>query len=199
MEPLLRIETIPIEYQLQIQRPRLEMRQADNPQGIMEKTPSSLKINTQNIQVRLDTTEMRSSIGLKSAKTLISDAATYGKRVALEAVGEMSRYGDEISQIQNGVTVAGLIKQKMLDQPDTVTVFLPSTGPVISWAPNQMNIQYDAGNLAFEWQVNQNVMNYVPGKFEMLIKQYPKVQIEYLGDPNYVPPSANPNYEEESA
>ncbi len=199
METLLRIETIPIEYQLQIQKPRLELQQAQNPQGKMEKTPSSLKISTKNIKVRLDTTDMRSSIGLKSAKTLISDAAIYGKQVALDAIGEMSRYGEEISRIQDGVTVAGLIQQKMLEQPDTVTVFLPSTGPVISWEPNKMEMQYDPGKLGFDWEVNQNIMNYVPGKFEMVIKQYPKVLIEYLGDPNYVPPSANPNYEEVSA
>ena len=27
-------------------------------------------------------------------------------------------------------------------------------------------------------------MDYIPGKFQMNITQYPKVQIEYLGEPN---------------
>lgn len=199
MKPLLKIQSIPIEYNLQIERPRLEMRQANNPRSNVKKTPSSLQIQTKNIQVRLDTTEMRSSIGLKSAPDLIADAAAYGKQTALEATAEMTRFGDQIGQIQDGVTVAGLIQQKMLEQRDSMTVFLPSTGPVVSWDPNQMDVKYQPGNLEFEWKINQNILNYIPGKFQMVIKQYPKVQIEYLGDPNYVPPSANPNFEEESA
>lgn len=199
MKPLLNIQSIPIEYQLQIERPRLEMRQANNPRSNVTQTPSSLQIHTKNIQVRLDTSDMRSSIGLKSAPDLIAEAAAYGKQTAQEATAEMTRFGDQLGQIQDGVTVAGLIQQKMLQQPDTVTVFLPSTGPAVSWDPNQINMKYQPGNLDFEWKINQNVLNYIPGKFQMVIKQYPKVQIEYLGDPNYVPPSASPNYEEESA
>ncbi len=38
--------------------------------------------------------------------------------------------------------------------------------------------------------------DYVPGKLEINIEQYPKVEIEYVADPLYVPPRANPNYEE---
>lgn len=199
MKQLLSIQSTPIEYQLKIEAPRLEMRQANNPQSNIKQTPSSLQIHTKNIQVRLDTTDMRKSIGLKSAPDLIADAAAYGKQTALEATAEMTRFGDQMGQIQDGVTIAGLIKQKMLEQPDTMTVFLPSTGSAVSWDPNEMNVKYQSGNLEFDWKINQNILNYIPGKFQMVIKQYPKVQIEYLGDPNYVPPSANPNFEEESA
>lgn len=199
MKPLIRIQTTPIEYQLKIEAPRLEMRQAQNPSNQVKQTPSSLQIHTKNIQVRLDTSEMRNSIGLKSAPDLIADAAAYGKQTAMEATAEMTRFGDQIGQIQDGVTVAGLMKQKLLEQPDTMTVFLPSTGPAVSWDPNQMDVKYKPGDLEFDWKINQNILNYVPGKFQMVIEQYPKVQIEYLGDPNYVPPSAKPNYVGESA
>ena len=44
----------------------------------------------------------------------------------------------------------------------------------------------------------QNVMNYIPGKFNFSITQYPEVKIEYLGEPVYVPKSADPNYDEEA-
>ena len=39
-------------------------------------------------------------------------------------------------------------------------------------------------------------MNYIPGKFSIEILQYPKVSVEWLGSPTYVPPSADPNYVE---
>ena len=37
---------------------------------------------------------------------------------------------------------------------------------------------------------------YVPGELAINVEQYPKVEIEYVGEPLYVPPSANPSYEE---
>lgn len=82
----------------------------------------------------------------------------------------------------------------MMEQPESYTAFLPSTGPNISWLPNQLNKNYQAGELSFDWQTARNVFEYVPGRFHMEVLQYPKVQIEYLGEPNYVPKSADPNY-----
>lgn len=37
---------------------------------------------------------------------------------------------------------------------------------------------------------------YVPGELNINVEQYPKVEIEYVGEPMYVPPSASPEYEE---
>ena len=36
---------------------------------------------------------------------------------------------------------------------------------------------------------------YVPGELRVDVEQYPKVDIEYMGEPMYVPPSANPAHE----
>ena len=80
----------------------------------------------------------------------------------------------------------------MLVQPVTYTAFLPSADVQISWQPQELDLEYDAGSLEFDWEIMRNGMDYIPGKFQMAITQYPKVQIEYLGKPNYVPPSANP-------
>ena len=52
---------------------------------------------------------------------------------------------------------------------------------------------------AEEYASAEEVMEYVPGKYQMDILQYPKITVEYLGTPTYVPPSADPNYEEKSA
>jgi len=35
---------------------------------------------------------------------------------------------------------------------------------------------------------------FIPGKIEFEVKQMPKVEIEYLGGPIYVPPSADPEH-----
>lgn len=196
---LISIRSIPIEYQIQMERPRLEVKMADNPIMRMNKVPLQMNIRTRDIQVQLDTTEMRRSMGIKSVPALISEEADKGMQAAQSATAEMSRFGTQTGQIQDGVTIAQLVTQKLFQQPDTITTFIPSVGPDISWIPAQANISVDPGSTSTEWEVSKNVLSYVPGKFQMIIKQYPKVQIEYLGQPNYVPPSAAPNYEDKTA
>ena len=38
-------------------------------------------------------------------------------------------------------------------------------------------------------------MEFIPGNVELIVRDRPRVEIEYIGGPIYVPPSANPNYE----
>lgn len=192
---LLRIQTVPIEYRFQVEHARLEMKQADNAQVRVRQEPAKITAHTRNISVRLDTTDMRYSMGLKNVSDVIADNAKRGKQAALKAVGEMSSFGKQLGRIDKGVTVSQLVTQKMWQQPETVTVFLPSVGPSISWVPNQINKEYTPGVLEMDWQINKNVMDYIPGKFQIIIEQYPSVKIEYLGEPQYVPPSSNPHYE----
>lgn len=101
-----------------------------------------------------------------------------------------------MQQIQDGVSIGQIIRQRLLQQPETYTTFLPSAGTDISWQPAQLDKQYNPGSLEFDWQIMQNQMNFIPGKFQFEITQYPDVRVEYLGKPTYVPPSASPDYVE---
>jgi len=193
---LIKIENIPIQYRFQIERARLELKQADNPSMRQSRTAARLNLQKKDIQVRLDTTEMRNSLNLKSTAKMLSDEAAKGSQAVQKAVSDFGSFGQQVSQIQNGVTIPQLISQKLFEQPDTITTFLPSVGPEISWDPATVDTDYIAASTETDWEINQNVLDYVPGKFQMIIEQYPQVKIEYLGEPHYVPPSANPNYEE---
>lgn len=193
---LLKITSIPIEYRIQVERSRLEINHSPAPKAEMRTTRPELNIDAKNVQVRLDTTEMRSSLGLKSAPRLIKEAGQKGFQDADRAKAEYAQMGNQMAQIQTGVDVADIVSQKLLKQPTTQTVFLPSKGPVVSWEPNSIKMQFKPGELSIDWQVLKNTMDYIPGKFQMEILQYPKIEIEYLGEPNYVPPSASPNYVE---
>ena len=37
-------------------------------------------------------------------------------------------------------------------------------------------------------------MEFVPGSVELIVRDRPRVEIEYLGEPIYFPASASPNY-----
>lgn len=195
MMQLIKITTTPIEYQYQVERPRLEVKQADNPQVKIDQTTVQLGLKQRNTQVRIDTMAMRSSMGLKGMPEFMRQEGDKGMRHLQSLTGEWTQMASQLGRAQEGVTVASIMTQKMLQQPQTRTMFIPSVGPDISWEPAQLDIQYQEGILNTDWKTMQNIMDFVPGKFQMIIKQYPKVHIEYLGGPSYVPPSSAPGYE----
>ena len=75
-----------------------------------------------------------------------------------------------------------------------VTLFLPNGGTEISWIPNDLQTQYHPAEYSANYQMSEYQFEYVPASIEFTVTQYPSVSIEYLGTPNYVPPSADPNY-----
>ena len=196
---LINITSTPIEYKINIEPGRLEMKQADNARQKMTSFPSELSIQSRNIEVRLDSTRMRASLNLRNPGEFARYYGSQGMQTAYENIGDRVQFGNQISQIQDGVSISQVVQQKMLEQPTTYTTFIPSAGIDISWQPQQLNLDYQPTQLEFDWQTMKNSMEYVPGKYQMDILQYPKVQIEYLGTPTYVPPSADPNSEEHSA
>lgn len=193
---LINITSTPIEYKINIEAARLEMKQSDNPRYQMEQNQGRMNIDAKNIQVRLDSTRLRESLNLRDPGAFARYYGSQGRQTAYENIGERVQFGNQISQIQDGVSISQIVQQKAIQQPTTYTTFIPSAGWDISWQPQELNLDYQPTEMNFDWQVQKNVMEYVPGKYQMDILQYPKIKIEYLGTPTYVPPSSDPNYEE---
>lgn len=193
---LINITSTPIEYKINIEAARLEMKQSDNPRYQMEQNQGKMNIDFKNIQVRLDSTRLRESLNLRGPGAFARYYGGQGQQTAYENIGERVQFGNQMAQIKDGVSISQLVQQKAIQQPTTYTTFIPSAGWDISWQPQELNLDYQPTEMNFDWQVQKNVMEYVPGKYQMDILQYPKVEIEYLGSPTYVPPSADPNYGE---
>jgi hypothetical protein len=198
MMQLIRIESTPIEYEIRSHSAKLEMKATQIPPvvGSMRLENVRLDLRSKNIQVQLDSTQMRRDLGYKSTAVAAQESAMKG----LENIQELTRNyvetGQQLSSIQDGVTVQSLAKQKVLeDIPSTpVTIFLPNGGTEISWIPNDLNIDYNPPEFEAEYQTSEYEFEYTPASIEFIITQYPEVHIEYLGTPAYVPPSADPNY-----
>lgn len=190
---LISIHSTPIQYKLQIEPARLEMQKQGATQGQTQQADAQLELHATRIQVRLDTTEMRHSMNLRSVPTMIKDEAQKGYQASLDAIAELSSFGTQVGQIQNGVSIVQVLAQRIQQQPDVITAFIPNVGPSISWDPGQLTVDYHPGELQTEWELSKNVLSYIPGGYEMIIEQYPKVQVEYLGQPNYFPASAAPS------
>lgn len=193
---LLKITTTPIEYKLQLQNAALKVSE-NTPAKLNPKTnPSELNIKTQNIKVKLDTSRARDSLGFHDQTTTAKNAGERGLQAAQQATAQYAAIGNQLAQIQYpSQDVPTVFAQLLTKQPETAMVFLPSQGPDISWEPNSIDINYKPATVQTEWQSAKFTMEYVPSKYKLDIVQYPKVNIEYVGGPMYVPPSANPNYE----
>lgn len=190
----LEITSRPLKWEFEIEPAQLKMRQADNPSGIIKQNESQMEIHSQNIQMRLDSTELRASLNQRSMTDFMYQAGSKGKSGAEAATRDAVLFGNEMARIEDGVTIGQLVQQRLMEQPDTYTFFIPAPYE-ISWQPNEQSIHFEAASVDLDWQVEKNLMDFVPGSFSIQILQKPEVEIKYVGKPIYVPPSASPDYE----
>lgn len=199
MEPLLKITTIPIEVEVTITRAQLKAK-TEQPHADVTRQKGGLRIEAEPLRINIDTFQMRESMGQLSNETRIRKAAQDGIQLCYQAMARVVEEGNALADLPSGTTPADIQRQKLLSSArsaDMVLEFLPKTGPDITWNGGKLSIQYEVDKLDFDWDVmTRPDFEFVPANIEFTVKQRPQVKIEYLGDPLYVPPSANPNYQE---
>lgn len=196
---LLSIHTVPIQYEMHCEPARLEMKNA-SAQPVATATTQAPKLTQHftNSQFQMDSYNMRKeAFGLLNATDFARSKAESGQQHIQELTQEYVDVGKQLSHIEKGVTIGDIIKQKAMQQPSYVTVFLPNGGTEFSWSPAQANNQYESGTASYDWSITKPEYDYIPGTFTLKITQWPHVEIEYTGGFNYVPPSADPNYKAE--
>lgn len=194
MKPLLHIQSVPISIEYNVTPARMEMVQQKTNLNVT-RTKNGLTIESTPIKIKLDTFEARSSMGLKSVATAVAENAHKGNQLTYEAIGKIVEDGNFMMDIHiNRTPVPDLAMRNMPLEVDTMMAFTPSTGPEISWEGPDLQMRYEMDQLAFDWRTNRPEMTFIPGSIEFQIKEYPRLIIEYVGEPIYVPPSSNPDY-----
>lgn len=192
MEQLLKITTIPINYELKIKSARLE-HHSGTAQVEISRNKGGLQIRSQPIKVKLDTYEARNSV-TPTTKTAIQQAAQEGKTAAYEATAQYAREGKLMLETKIGEgqkTIDQMLANRTAMPTGQFQLdFIPKTGANIDWEKPSLSIEYEMDKLNFDWRINKGDVQFIPGSIEMQISQYPEVNIEYIGDPIYVPPSA---------
>ncbi len=192
---LLNITATPTKYELKIEPARLELSNPDKiPEAKLSFSPLELKIDSKNTTVRLDTYQARKSLGYMNIDDTIRANAENSVQQFNRNVRETVEFGQQVARIEDDVTIRDVVQQKMLEQPQLYTMFLPSGGVEISWEPNELNVKFTPGDVEMEWDRPQMELTYVPGSIRLEILEFAKVEIEYLGSPIYIPKSADPNY-----
>ena len=194
MEQLLKITTVPISIEFKVNDARLEQRSGTADLEI-SRNEGNFTIRSQPIRLNMDTFEARDSIRPSSAKSLVRDYFQKGKNAAYEATATYAQEGQILLSATLGDDALDqIIKQRNTVNTDYGLDFIPKAQPNINWSKPNMTIQYEMDKLNFDWKINKTGFEFIPGSIEFSITQQPDVKIEYVGDPIYVPPSANPNY-----
>ena len=197
MKPLLQITTVPISYELKIQRAQVERRRSTAEVEI-SREKGGFQIETQPSKVRLDTFQARNSM-LPSTPTSIRQAAEKGKQAAAEATARWAADNYVMMKAPMGEDVAGQIAERdfmnNLKTGEFEMDFIPKAGPDIQWTEPDITMQYEMDKLNFDLKIANGDFQFIPGDVTLNITQMPDVRIEYIGGPMYVPPSADPNYQ----
>ena len=193
---LLRITTIPLKLKMNVEMAKLKLSQGTARMEQQSKG-AKLRMNHKNGEVTINTYPARKRLGLLNNKDFCIAAADRGEQGADQAIAHYSEMGNKLSMAHKGVSVAQAAYRAPIEVPSMETAFQPGAGAQFSWVDAQLKIQYESAELNVNWDNSNTALEYVPGKLQIEVEQYPDVQIEYLGSPSYVPPSAEPGYTEE--
>lgn len=194
MKPLLEIRTIPISMEFKINKAHYEIINS-NASVEITRDKGGLEMHVKPIKLNIDTVEARYSAGIKSVFRSVEDFAKQGIKAAYEATASYAREGDmmlDIRIMDNPIPEIAI--QKFNSDVSFNLGFTPSVGPEITWDPQEISIKYEMDKLNFDWKINRPQINFIPGSIEFEINEYPRVEINYIGTPIFVPPSADPNY-----
>ena len=195
MDQLLKITTVPISIEIVVNRAKLNY-DSEAPKVHVSKNKGGLTMEAKPIKINIDNTKVFDSIGLKKVDTLVHDYADVGIWLSFQATAKVTENGNQLLDFKN-ISPAQLAEQQNQRSIETVLSFLPKDGPDISWNDGTLNIKYQADDIDFDWDVNQRpTFEFIPASIEFNVKTLPRVDIEYVGEPIYCPPSANPNYVE---
>jgi hypothetical protein len=200
MEQLLEIKSVPIKLEIRTTDAQMEMSQGTAELEITREK-GGLSIHSRPIRLSIDTFESRNSI-TPTAVSAIQQSAANGQQAAYAATAAYAQQGQLLLKTKIGQELVTQFAEESTTKNLKTNVgltFIPTTGPEISWTPAEMDITYQMDELHFEWNIQDPQMEFTPGDVEISVGQYPDDIIEYVGDPVYVPASADPSYTGESS
>lgn len=194
---LLHITTIPISIEINITNATHEYKDDISPKVDVTTEKGGLRIEAQPTKLNVDTYAARASLGYGNMKDgdMLKKEAQKGFSFSYQGTARIVQDGNQLAR---GVKPSEIAIQKARAGAtvETIMEFLPSEGADITFNEGKLNINYTMDKTEFDWNtMNSLPMEFVPGSVELIVKNRPRVEIEYMGEPMYVPPSANPNYE----
>lgn len=126
---------------------------------------------------------------------LLKQKANEGFSIAFQGTAKVASDGNQLARGMSPSEIA-IQHARAGATVETIMDFLPKEGADITFDGGKLNIEYQMGEQNFDWDIKNHLpMEFIPGSVEFIVRDRPRVEIEYVGEPIYVPASANPNYE----
>ncbi|MBQ8170754.1 MAG: hypothetical protein IJZ95_02065 [Oscillospiraceae bacterium] len=194
---LLKITTIPISIELKITNAKLELPDDRQPKVNITTKNGGFVMEAEPIKINIDTYQARKSLGFghMTDGDMMAIKAQEGFSLAFQGTARVASNGDSLARGMSASEIA-LQNARAGATMQTIMEFLPKEGADITFDEGKLNISYQLGSQDFDWDImNDMPMEFIPGSVELIVRDRPRVEIEYVGDPIYVPAKANPNYE----
>ncbi|MGN1423062.1 MAG: DUF6470 family protein [Oscillospiraceae bacterium] len=198
MDPnLLQITTIPIQIEIKVTNAKLEYSEDRQPKVNITTENGGYVMKAEPLRLNIDTYEARKSLGYghMNNEDMASQKASEGFSIAFQGTAKVASEGNQLARGMSPSEIA-INNARAGATVQTIMEFLPKTGADITFDEGKLNIEYHMGEQDIDWDIKADLpMEFIPGSVEFIVRDRPRVEIEYLGDPIYVPPSSNPNYE----
>lgn len=193
---LLQITTVPIKIEIKVTNATFEYPDDRQPKVNISTKNGGLVIEAEPLKLNIDTYEARKSLGYghMNDADMLKQKANDGWSLAFQGTARVSAEGDMLAR---GMKASDIARQNVRAGAtiETIMEFLPKEGADITFDEGTLNIEYQMGSQDFDWDLTTQLpMEFIPGSVELIVQDYPHVEIEYVGDPIYFPASANPNY-----
>lgn len=198
MDPnLLQITTIPISIEIKITNAKFEFPEDRLPKVNITTKNGGFVMEAEPLKLNIDTYEARKSLGTGNMTSgdLMAQKAQEGFSLAFQGTARVAAEGDQLARGMSSSELA-IQRARAGATIETIMDFIPKEGADITFDAGKLSIDYQLGDQEFDWDVmNRLPMEFIPGSVELIVRDRPRVEIEYIGGPIYVPASADPNYE----
>jgi hypothetical protein len=181
MQQLLRIESVQAKIKIETSRAQLEMT-SKRAQLNMSRSSGGLDIKTEAAKVIISNRGLRESIdSMKPPLTFMKEMTDSGIQAAKQAVAEIVEEGNAMAEPKT--KIADIVASRFIQNIETVIDFIPHSGPEISATEPVLEINYKPVITNFDWEISRPQGRYTPYELEIGVLTYPKVEIEYIGEP----------------
>ena len=191
--PLLEITTTPPQYEYQVTRAKLEISQ-EAPKVDRTTQRASLNMRQQAGRLEMNSVRRRSDMGFKGVVDRANYEADLGKQAALEKTGDYADIGNQLANIAHGANIPDTLWGQSMKHNQGNLVLVPVSPIDIHYIPASLQTDFQPGQMKADWNVGRAKLDFVPPSFSLNFTQYASINIEYIGGPLYVPPSADPNF-----
>ncbi len=197
---LIKIKTTPIKYTIKTENAKLTVPQMEPGDLNLKITPLKIETETTPIKLRMDSSDMRRSMGMKTVADVHREMPAKTQQTANRVTSEYVSLGNQMANGHSeGITVAELMRNKLMqgNAPVQSTIAaIPSEKIDMSWEPATVKHKVQRSEATTDWKKAAQEMEFVPSSYSLEVEHFAEVEIEYIGGHLYVPPSSDPNYKE---